>query len=163
MKHPATCKFLPFRIQHNFAIVSESLMPSMSTHTTGGPAKRFAPLDPVKANPHNAPPLKGIVFDVDGTLWYVFSVSPLCTLFFLPGQSRKEKKEEVYSKIDYSCAVCRLDFGGCCMKFHVRIHGCKIEEKRYNHILISSSYFPDISSLPMPYYINAHLSSSWRL
>ncbi|KAF8461944.1 HAD-like domain-containing protein [Kalaharituber pfeilii] len=30
--------------------------------------KRFAPLDPTKPNPSNAPPLKGIVFDFDGTL-----------------------------------------------------------------------------------------------
>ena len=34
--------------------------------------KRFAPLDPQKDNAAGAPPLKGIVFDVDGTLWYVF-------------------------------------------------------------------------------------------
>ena len=32
--------------------------------------KRFAPLDPQKSNPVGAAPLKGIVFDVDGTLWY---------------------------------------------------------------------------------------------
>lgn len=35
------------------------------------PRKRFAPLDPEKRNEAGAPPLKGIVFDVDGTLWYV--------------------------------------------------------------------------------------------
>lgn len=29
--------------------------------------RRFAPLDPARSS--NAPPLKGIVFDVDGTLW----------------------------------------------------------------------------------------------
>lgn len=34
--------------------------------------KRFAPLDPQKRNAAGAPPLKGIVFDVDGTLWYDF-------------------------------------------------------------------------------------------
>ena len=34
--------------------------------------KRFAPLDPQKRNAAGAPPLKGIVFDVDGTLWYAF-------------------------------------------------------------------------------------------
>lgn len=33
--------------------------------------KRFAPLDPARSNASDAPPLKGIVFDVDGTLWYV--------------------------------------------------------------------------------------------
>ncbi|KAK0517088.1 hypothetical protein JMJ35_000243 [Cladonia borealis] len=39
--------------------------------------RRFAPLDPQKSNPVGAPPLKGIVFDVDGTLCkpqsYMFS------------------------------------------------------------------------------------------
>ena len=34
-------------------------------------AKRFAPLDPTIANSAGAPQLKGIVFDVDGTLWCV--------------------------------------------------------------------------------------------
>ena len=37
--------------------------------------KRFAPLDPQQSNPVGAPPLKGIVFDVDGTLWYAFHQS----------------------------------------------------------------------------------------
>ena len=37
--------------------------------------KRFAPLDPQKSNSVGAPPLKGIVFDVDGTLWYAFHQS----------------------------------------------------------------------------------------
>ena len=41
----------------------------MSQHR--GRPKRFAPLDPKKINEAGAPPLKGIVFDVDGTLWYV--------------------------------------------------------------------------------------------
>ena len=36
--------------------------------------KRFAPLDPQKGNAAGAPPLKGIVFDVDGTLWYAFQI-----------------------------------------------------------------------------------------
>lgn len=68
-------------------------MPSMSTtEATRGPARQFAPLDPVKGNPHKAPLLKGIVFDVDGTLWYVFSVSPLRPLFFLPDESRQGNK-----------------------------------------------------------------------
>ena len=35
------------------------------------PPKRFAPLDPQRSGGSGAPPLKGIVFDVDGTLWYV--------------------------------------------------------------------------------------------
>lgn len=38
---------------------------------TPRPPKRFAPLDPKEGNVSSAPPLKGIVFDVDGTLWYV--------------------------------------------------------------------------------------------
>ena len=42
------------------------------SHVTTTP-RRFAPLDPQKSNPAGAPPLKGIVFDVDGTLWYAFS------------------------------------------------------------------------------------------
>ena len=32
--------------------------------------KRFAPLDPDSQHGHDLPRLKGIVFDVDGTLWY---------------------------------------------------------------------------------------------
>lgn len=42
--------------------------------------KRFAPLDAARTqNQHGAPLLKGIIFDVDGTLWYVSSGSPnLC-------------------------------------------------------------------------------------
>lgn len=43
--------------------------------------KRFAPLDPQKSNPASAPPLKGIVFDVDGTLWYVFHQSSFLDIF----------------------------------------------------------------------------------
>jgi hypothetical protein len=34
--------------------------------------RRFAPLKPgaiPEANTYNVPPLKGVVFDVDGTLW----------------------------------------------------------------------------------------------
>ena len=31
--------------------------------------KRFAPLDPAEGSGSDAPGLKGIVFDVDGTLW----------------------------------------------------------------------------------------------
>jgi hypothetical protein len=32
--------------------------------------RRFAPLAPGR-DPNGAPPLRGVVFDVDGTLWYV--------------------------------------------------------------------------------------------
>lgn len=38
-------------------------------------AKRFAPLDPRIGNSAGAPSLKGIVFDVDGTLWCVAECS----------------------------------------------------------------------------------------
>lgn len=34
--------------------------------------RRFAPLNADVKNDSGAPELKGIVFDVDGTLWYVF-------------------------------------------------------------------------------------------
>jgi hypothetical protein len=34
--------------------------------------RRFAPLNPQRAEHSGARKLKGIVFDVDGTLWYVF-------------------------------------------------------------------------------------------
>lgn len=34
--------------------------------------KRFAPLDENTPNLTNAPKLKGVVFDVDGTLWYIY-------------------------------------------------------------------------------------------
>jgi len=39
--------------------------------TMSGPKRprRFAPLDKNRSNDHDAPQLKGIVFDVDGTLW----------------------------------------------------------------------------------------------
>ena len=33
--------------------------------------RRFAPLDPQLSEKSNTPRLKGIVFDVDGTLWFV--------------------------------------------------------------------------------------------
>ena len=35
-----------------------------------GHPKRFAPLHPEKGKQSKAPKLKGVVFDVDGTLWY---------------------------------------------------------------------------------------------
>lgn len=34
--------------------------------------RRFAPLNPANCEPTKAPQLKGIVFDVDGTLWWVY-------------------------------------------------------------------------------------------
>lgn len=39
---------------------------SMSKHKI---LRRFAPLKPGAKNDHDAPKLKGIIFDVDGTLW----------------------------------------------------------------------------------------------
>jgi hypothetical protein len=44
--------------------------------TTRRAAKRFAPLDPRIANSAGFPQLKGIVFDMDGTLWYVSECVP---------------------------------------------------------------------------------------
>ena len=67
----------------NFVISSRTLLlcrksGARSVHLLGRamsqtrrPPKRFAPLDPRKSNGSGAPLLKGIVFDVDGTLWYV--------------------------------------------------------------------------------------------
>lgn len=40
------------------------------TAMTARSARRFAPLNPEKGKDSDAPVLKGIVFDVDGTLWY---------------------------------------------------------------------------------------------
>ena len=54
----------PLRQQSTFSLILK-----MNGQQKG--IKRFAPLDPAKPNKDNAPPLKGIVFDVDGTLWYV--------------------------------------------------------------------------------------------
>lgn len=42
---------------------------SLTTPMGVRPPKRFAPLDAQKQNYHGAPLLKGIIFDVDGTLW----------------------------------------------------------------------------------------------
>lgn len=41
--------------------------------------RQFAPLNPANREPTKAPHLKGIVFDVDGTLWCVYhSLSSKC-------------------------------------------------------------------------------------
>lgn len=48
---------------------------SFSTSTSTPKARenrRFAPLDPGARHGQDLPRLKGIVFDVDGTLWYDF-------------------------------------------------------------------------------------------
>lgn len=101
-------------IQHDLAVILKSLKRRMTTKVTRGPPKRFAPLDPVKGNPHKAPPLKGIVFDVDGTLWYASSVSPLCQLFLLPNRYKKEEQKERSIYCRFWCVVVsgRSTFGG---------------------------------------------------
>lgn len=60
----------------------------METETemeTGKPTpkrpRRFAPLNPQLAAGSDAPRLQGIVFDVDGTLWYVRCDFSLCVLW----------------------------------------------------------------------------------
>ena len=60
----------PFRLcKKSIFISSSSLTRAMSQ--TPRPPKRFAPLDPHGSGVAGAPVLKGVVFDVDGTLWYV--------------------------------------------------------------------------------------------
>lgn len=83
----------------------------MTAEATRRPAKRFAPLDPVRGNPHKAPPLKGIVFDVDGTLWYALSVSPLCPLFLSFQSMQEEEQRET---------VIRLILGALAYEFFTR-------------------------------------------
>lgn len=46
--------------------------------------KRFAPLDPAHRQSSDAAKLKGIIFDVDGTLWYVMK------LLFIAGRNNLE-------------------------------------------------------------------------
>ena len=48
--------------------VPDSIPPSGRPPRT---TRRFAPLNPDVPNHTNAPRLKGVVFDVDGTLWYL--------------------------------------------------------------------------------------------
>jgi len=64
-------------------IVGRSLHNSRAMSQARRPPKRFAPLDPEKGNASRAPPLKGIVFDVDGTLWYVGLVFLRCATILL--------------------------------------------------------------------------------
>jgi len=67
------------------------------------PPKRFAPLDPQKGNTAGAPPLKGVVFDVDGTLWYVKLLFPRgAVLLFL---NLKESEEPCQQYLRN--AICR--------------------------------------------------------
>jgi len=44
------------------------------------PPKLFAPLHPEKGKHSDAPKLKGIVFDVDGTLWYELYFASSCSV-----------------------------------------------------------------------------------
>ena len=55
------------------SIIVTSLRRAMSHQSPIRPPKRFAPLDPRRRSggTAEAPPLRGIVFDVDGTLWCV--------------------------------------------------------------------------------------------
>ncbi len=55
------------RPQYFGAFASYATMATRATLHT----KRFAPLDPARSSESDAPRLKGIIFDVDGTLWYV--------------------------------------------------------------------------------------------
>jgi hypothetical protein len=48
-----------------------SIMSAIATDCKHLRPRRFAALDPARKS--DAPPLKGIVFDVDGTLWWVTS------------------------------------------------------------------------------------------
>lgn len=60
------------------------------------PAKRFAPLNPQDGNDSAAPQLRGIVFDVDGTLWYV-------SILIFPGI-------DGFSLLLYCCLLDRISF-----------------------------------------------------
>lgn len=58
-------------------LVSTARVASMATSGSYGTdqlekrqKRSFAPLDPAIRNGHDRPRLKGIIFDVDGTLWY---------------------------------------------------------------------------------------------
>jgi hypothetical protein len=43
-------------------------------HDTQRKPRRFAPLNPDTTHGQDLPKLKGIIFDVDGTLWYVIAM-----------------------------------------------------------------------------------------
>jgi hypothetical protein len=67
------------KLAHRAALAASTrLMASLQDYTLR--QRRFAPLNPsvtnTDAESSNAPPLKGIVFDVDGTLWFVLSLKP---------------------------------------------------------------------------------------
>lgn len=163
-------------INHQSSPSSKTLKRRMTTKATRGPPKRFAPLDPVKGNPHKAPPLKGVVFDVDGTLWYASSVSPLCPLFLLPNRYKKEEQQEssICCRLFVRCCVWRLtNLGGLkSVIFLIRIHGPsqKNGTKRNLHfcfdLQLIASHHPKVSQTHLfsqaPYYtyLKAHLHTA---
>lgn len=152
-------------IQLDFAVIPKRLKRRMTTEATCEPPKRFAPLDSVRGNPHRAPPLKGIIFDVDGTLWYAFSVSPLCPLFLLPNQCKKNKEKVVLS-ITRALLCLQSRLWGLMYEIIVRIHKKELNRKKsafallYIFVFNSLPRFSNISSLPVPYYLKAHLHTA---
>lgn len=62
------------------------------------PPKQFAPLHPEKGKQSDAPKLKGVVFDVDGTLWYELLYASSC---FVCPISLQSKLTPVFSSLDY--------------------------------------------------------------
>ncbi len=63
--------------------------------------KRFAPLDPRRSGEDGAPRLKGIVFDVDGTLWCVCFAVVAWIVVDLIGSLRC-----LYFIFSFSCISC---------------------------------------------------------
>lgn len=55
--------YRPLKLSHPHSLLARAMSQARRA------PKRFAPLDPKRSNESGAPPLKGIVFDVDGTLW----------------------------------------------------------------------------------------------
>lgn len=56
------------RLFHSFRNIRASAIPNRSDQTMRH-TKRFKPLDPSYSKGSDDPVLKGIIFDVDGTLW----------------------------------------------------------------------------------------------
>lgn len=77
MIHPSTYSL--YRLHQTFAFrITFSNLKHISTmsHLQYNPRpRRFASLNPSRAEPSDDPQLKGIVFDVDGTLWCAFLMS----------------------------------------------------------------------------------------
>lgn len=67
-----------FSLVPRFTSISTDMDTEMETgKPTPKRPRRFAPLNPQLAAVSDAPRLQGIVFDVDGTLWYVCDCLPL--------------------------------------------------------------------------------------